>query len=100
MNGQYYRAGSAAILLASAAIAIAAVTAASPQPAMADNCPAGGTVRLGVEPYDTAARLVPIYEKMGKLISDKIGAPRTAIGMTTQYHEGGFMALWPPPPPP
>src|SRR5665213_2752572 len=60
MNGQFYRFGSAAVLMASAAIAIAAVTTATPQPAMADNCPAGGTVRLGVEPYDTAARLVPI----------------------------------------
>jgi hypothetical protein len=26
-------------------------------------CPDGGTVRFGVEPYDTAARLVPIYQR-------------------------------------
>ena len=50
-----------------------ATLATSPQPAAADDCPNGGTVRFGVEPYDTAARLVPIYEKIGKMISDKIG---------------------------
>ena len=85
MNGQFYRFGSAAVLMASAALAIAAVTTASPQPARADNCPAGGTVRLGVEPYDTAARLVPIYEKMGKLISDKIGCP-VRVYVATNYN--------------
>jgi len=85
MNGQFYRFGSAAVLMASAAIAIAAVTTATPQPAMADNCPAGGTVRLGVEPYDTAARLVPIYERMGKLIGDKIGCP-VRVYVATNYN--------------
>jgi phosphonate transport system substrate-binding protein len=52
---------------------------------MADDCPAGGTVRLGVEPYDTAARLVPIYERMGKLISDKIGCP-VRVYIATNYN--------------
>jgi len=85
MNGQFYRFSSAAVLMASAAIALTAVGAASPQPAMADNCPAGGVVRLGVEPYDTAARLVPIYEKVGKLISDKIGCP-VRVYVATNYN--------------
>ena len=85
MNGQFYRFGSAAVLIASAAMAFTAVTTASPQPAMADNCPAGGTVRLGVEPYDTAARLVPIYEKVGKLIGDKIGCP-VRVYVATSYN--------------
>ena len=47
-----------------AAIAFAASTM-SAQPAIADDCPNGGTVRFGIEPYDTAARLTPIYEKIG-----------------------------------
>ena len=85
MNGRFYRFGSVAVLMASAAIALTAVTTASPQPAMADNCPAGGTVRLGVEPYDTAARLVPIYEKVGKLIGDKIGCP-VRVYVATSYN--------------
>ena len=85
MNGQSYRFGSAAVVMASAVLAIAAVTSASLQPAMADDCPAGGTVRLGVEPYDTAARLVPIYERMGKLISDKIGCP-VRVYIATNYN--------------
>ena len=45
----------------------------SSAPAAADDCPNGGTVRFGVEPYDTAAQLVPIYEHIGKLIGEKLG---------------------------
>jgi hypothetical protein len=43
-----------------AAVTIAAAVAATSQPARADDCPDGGKIRFGVEPYDTAARLVPI----------------------------------------
>jgi phosphonate transport system substrate-binding protein len=85
MNGQCYRIGGAAVLIASAAIAIAAATAVSPQSAMADSCAFGQTVRLGVEPYDTAARLVPIYEKVGKLIGDKIGC-QVRVYVATSYN--------------
>lgn len=71
MTGQSYRLGNtAAVVAAAATIAIAAAIAALPQPARADDCPSGGSVRFGVEPYDTATRLIPIYEKIGKLISD------------------------------
>jgi phosphonate transport system substrate-binding protein len=48
-------------------------------------CPEGGTVRFGVEPYDTAARLVPIYEKVGKLIGDKLGCP-VQVFVATSYN--------------
>jgi phosphonate transport system substrate-binding protein len=86
MNGKSCRIGGATILLASAALAIAAVMPASQQPARADDaCPNGGTLRLGVEPYDTAARLVPIYEKVGKLIGDKIGCP-VRVYVSTNYN--------------
>jgi len=51
----------------------------------ADACPDGGTVRFGVEPYDTAARLVPIYEKVGKLIGDKLGCP-VEVFVATSYN--------------
>jgi phosphonate transport system substrate-binding protein len=48
-------------------------------------CPDGGTVRLGVEPYDTAARLVPIYQKVGNLIGDKLGC-KVEVFVATSYN--------------
>ena len=77
--------GATAVVATTAAIAIAATVAASPQPARADDCPSGGTVRFGVEPYDTATRLVPIYEKIGKLISDKVGC-KVEVFVATGYN--------------
>jgi len=68
-----------------AAIALAAIVATGVAPAQAADCPEGGIVRFGVEPYDTAARLVPIYEKIGKLISDKIGCP-VQVYVATGYN--------------
>ena len=70
---------------AAAVMAIAVAAAATSQPARADDCPAGGQIRFGVEPYDTAARLVPIYEKIGKLISDKVGCP-VQVFVATGYN--------------
>jgi len=63
-----YWAASAATVAASAAAIVFVAMMVSSQPAVAHDCPNGGTVRFGVEPYDTAARLTPIYEKVGKLI--------------------------------
>lgn len=70
MKAQSSRIGATALVAAAATIA--ATLATSPVLA-ADDCPNGGTVRFGVEPYDTAARLVPIYEKIGKMLGEKIG---------------------------
>jgi phosphonate transport system substrate-binding protein len=77
--------GATAVVASAAAIAIAATVTVSPQPVRADDCPTGGTVRFGVEPYDTAARLVPIYEKIGKLISDKVGC-KVEVFVATGYN--------------
>lgn len=83
MNGSSCRIGTAAILLASA---VAALVPACALKARADEaCPNGGTLRLGVEPYDTAARLVPIYEKVGKLIGDKINC-QVRVYLATSYN--------------
>ena len=84
MTRQSHWLGGATVVASAAAIAIAAV-AASPQPARADDCPSGGAVRFGVEPYDTTARLVPIYEKIGKLISDKVGC-KVEVFVATGYN--------------
>ena len=49
------------------------------------DCPNDGTVRFGVEPYEAAARLVPVYNDLGKLIGDKIGC-KVEILVTTSYN--------------
>jgi phosphonate transport system substrate-binding protein len=70
--------------LFSAALAVLAVAPAA-FAANAADCPNGGVVRFGVEPYDTAARLVPIYEHVGKLISEKLGCD-VKVFVTTNYN--------------
>ena len=69
-------AGAFAITLATAPIAMAADAA---------DCPNGGVVRFGVEPYDTSAKLVPIYDHIGKVLADKIGC-QVQIFITTNYN--------------
>ncbi len=61
-----------AAILASAVLlglALPRPSVAAPAP----DCPNGGVVRFGVEPYDTSAKLVPIYDHIGKALGDKIG---------------------------
>ena len=66
-------------------IVLAIASAVSTAFAQSADCPNGGTVRFGVEPYDTAARLVPIYEKVGKLIGDKLGC-KVEVFVATSYN--------------
>jgi phosphonate transport system substrate-binding protein len=75
---------SVATIVVSAA-AIASAMAIAPWSAIADDCPNGGTVRFGVEPFDTAARLVPIYDKIGKVIGDKLGC-KIDVFIATGYN--------------
>jgi phosphonate transport system substrate-binding protein len=51
----------------------------------AADCPNGGVVRFGVEPFDTAPKLIPIYEHIGKLLSEKLGC-EVKIFVTTNYN--------------
>jgi phosphonate transport system substrate-binding protein len=67
------------------AAALALVLAKPPVAVAASDCPNDGTVRFGVEPYDTAARLLPIYEKVGKLIGDKLGC-KVEVFVATSYN--------------
>ena len=60
----------AAGLAMAAAISIAVPSARA---ANAADCPNDGVVRFGVEPFDTSAKLVPIYGHIGELLSKKIG---------------------------
>ena len=85
MKSQIFSASNTIVTSAAVALAIGAAIATNSLPAAADDCPAGGTVRFGVEPYDTAARLVPIYEKIGKMIGDKIGC-KVEVFVATGYN--------------
>lgn len=51
----------------------------------ASDCPNDGTVRFGVEPYDTSAKLVPIYGHIGDLIAQKLGC-NVKVYVTTNYN--------------
>src|SRR5215471_16202367 len=68
-----------------ATIAAAVAISAASKPVSADDCPNGGTVRFGVEPYDTSAKLTPIYEQIGKLIGEKLGCD-VKIYVATNYN--------------
>ena len=82
MNQQTRRIGGATTALAAATL----VFLISGGAAMAADCPVeGGTVRLGVEPFDTAPRLTPIYEKIGAMISEKLGCP-VKVFVATNYN--------------
>ena len=67
------------------ALLAACVLAMAPLAAHAQNgCPNGGTVRFGVEPYEAAAQLIPIYNHIGDLIGSKIGC-KVQVLITTNY---------------
>lgn len=69
-------------MLALAAAAVIGLVA----PAMAaSDCPNDGVVRMGVEPYDTSAKLVPIYSHIAKAIGDKLGC-QVKVYVTTNYN--------------
>jgi phosphonate transport system substrate-binding protein len=72
------------IWITAVGIALVALAGGSKMVAAGD-CPNGGTVRFGVEPYDTAARLVPIYQKVGELIGDKLGC-KVEVFVATSYN--------------
>ena len=67
-----------------AAVVVAMMAGRAAIAAGAADCP-DGTIRFGVEPYDTAARLVPIYEKVGELIGDKLGC-KVEVFVATSYN--------------
>jgi len=85
MKKQFHLTTAASIVVVSAAVALSAALTTAPKLAMADDCPNGGTVRFGVEPYDTSAHLTPIYEKIGKMIGEKIGC-KVEVYVATGYN--------------
>jgi phosphonate transport system substrate-binding protein len=71
-------------LLAGAATFGIAITSAA-FAANALDCPNGGVVRFGVEPYDTSAKLVPIYDHIAKVLGEKLGC-EVKVYVTTTYN--------------
>jgi phosphonate transport system substrate-binding protein len=69
------------VLAAAAGIALAANVAQAAAP----DCPNGGTVRMGVEPYDATAKLVPIYGHIADLISKKLDC-KVEVFIATSYN--------------
>src|SRR5215471_9269000 len=84
MTRRFRRLGHAATATAAAAI-VMTMTAISVLPAAADDCPDGGAVRFGVEPFDTAPRLTPVYERIGALLGEKIGC-KVQVFVATSYN--------------
>jgi phosphonate transport system substrate-binding protein len=68
------------------ALAVACALMVAPMAAEAQSagCPNGGTIRFGVEPYEAAPRLIPIYNHLGELISKKLGC-KVEVMITTNY---------------
>jgi phosphonate transport system substrate-binding protein len=63
-----------------ALFALAALVATGGSALAANDCP-GGVLRYGVIPSDASAGFVPLYNKIGHLISEKLGCPvRVEIG--------------------
>ena len=64
--------------------ALAAGLLAAPGARAAADCPSGGTLRYGVIPYDASASFVPLYRRIGELISAKLGCP-VQVEIGTSY---------------
>jgi len=74
-----------AIRLAILVLAPVTITALATTAFAADDCPNGGTVHFGVEPYEAASRLLPVYNDVAKLIADKLGC-KVEVQVTTSYN--------------
>jgi phosphonate transport system substrate-binding protein len=67
-----------------ATLALAAGFAAGTANA-ADLCPNDGVVRFGVEPFESAQRMLPVYTDVAKLIGDKLGC-KIQLYVATSYN--------------
>lgn len=67
-----------------ALVSLAMIPFGSLAHATAPDCPNGGTVRFGVEPFEAAAKLVPIYEKVGQYLAKQLEC-EVQVFVTTSY---------------
>ena len=68
-----------ALAIATGLALTSATAQAAPEP-----CPNGGTVRFGVEPFEAAARMTPIFNKIGEALSQKLGC-KVQVLITSSY---------------
>ena len=68
-----------------AGLAAGTLVSLAPAADAASDCPNGGTVRFGVEPYDASAKLVPIYDHIADLISKKLDC-KVEVFIATNYN--------------
>jgi phosphonate transport system substrate-binding protein len=66
-------------------LAAGALGAAVPALAADADCPNGGVVRFGVEPFEAAANLVPVFDDVGKIIAKDLGC-EVQIFIPTSYN--------------
>jgi len=48
------------------------------------SCPNGGTIRFGVEPFDDAAQMQPVYSQLATLLSARLGCT-VQVNITNNY---------------
>jgi len=71
--------------LGAALALLSALAVTAPAFAAGADCPEGGVVRFGIEPFDTSAKLVPIFDQIGKMLGDKIGC-EVKVFVATNYN--------------
>ncbi|MGF6535157.1 MULTISPECIES: phosphate/phosphite/phosphonate ABC transporter substrate-binding protein [Paraburkholderia] len=69
-------------VFAASALAVSFISGAAHA---AGTCPNDGVVRFGVEPYESAQRMLPVYNDLAKLIGDKLGC-KVDIYVATSYN--------------
>lgn len=79
MNRRHAAAFAAALTLS--ALAMIGVR----EPSRAADCPNGGTVRFGIEPFEAIGKLQPLYDSIGQLLSAKLGC-KVEIYIATNYN--------------
>jgi phosphonate transport system substrate-binding protein len=72
-----------ALVFAAACLGVCAGPTSVAYAAAAD-CPNGGTVRFGVEPFETASKLVPIYDRIAAIMAKNLDC-EVKIFITTSY---------------
>jgi phosphonate transport system substrate-binding protein len=59
--------------------------AAPKQSTAAADCPNGGTVRFGVEPFEATAKVQPLYDQIGQMLGAKLGCD-VRVYVATSYN--------------
>jgi len=73
-------------VVCTAAIALSSLVAISaPKQTVAADCPNGGTVRFGVEPFEAAPKVQGLYDQIGQMLAAKLGC-EVKVYVSTSYN--------------